>query len=375
CQPHHGRRSLGHDRRRREGRGILGAVRRQHAGGGRGFADRSQHDRRAVGKECADRRRAVHERCLHQRASRRRAEGDEGAVRRHPVVERQSRGRQRDHRPRHADGGRGCRARYRQGRHLPRRRSLPLHLHRNGALLRFGAGRAAVRPEERSDGGSFPHDERVVDQVRSDDRNLRTGSGRRLLAAGRSLRTGLRAVTGKPGGRRFSLADGPPGLCSVPEQGTYGAMTVETLEKERTMDPAAAPRAAKLVVSQVSKYFHLSNGTRIEPVSNVSLEVLDNELWVLVGPSGCGKSAVLRMVGGLEEPSEGMLRLDGREILAPGRDRGMVFQSYTSFDWLTVQENVEYGLRLNRIPKAQRRERAAHFIDLVNLTKFRDAYP
>jgi len=152
-------------------------------------------------------------------------------------------------------------------------------------------------------------------------------------------------------------------------------MTVETLEKERTMDPAAAPRAAKLVVSQVSKYFHLSNGTRIEAVSNVSFEVLDNELCVLLGPSGCGKSTVLRMVAGLEEPSEGMLRLDGREILAPGRDRGMVFQSYTSFDWLTVQENVEYGLRLNRIPKAQRRERAAHFIDLVNLTKFRDAYP
>src|SRR5690606_380800 len=100
-----------------------------------------------------------------------------------------------------------------------------------------------------------------------------------------------------------------------------------------------------------------------------------NELCVLLGPSGCGKSTVLRMVAGLEEPSEGMLRLDGREILAPGRDRGMVFQSYTSFDWLTVQENVEYGLRLNRIPKAQRRERAAHFIDLVNLTKFRDAYP
>jgi NitT/TauT family transport system ATP-binding protein len=152
-------------------------------------------------------------------------------------------------------------------------------------------------------------------------------------------------------------------------------MTVETIEKRATTGATAAPRAAKLEVSHVSKYFHLQNGARIEAVKDVSFEVLDNELCVLLGPSGCGKSTVLRMVAGLEEPSEGTLKLDGREIVGPGRDRGMVFQTYTSFDWLTVQKNVEYGLRLNGISKAQRRERAAHFIDLVNLTKFRDAYP
>jgi ABC-type nitrate/sulfonate/bicarbonate transport system ATPase subunit len=152
-------------------------------------------------------------------------------------------------------------------------------------------------------------------------------------------------------------------------------MNVDTIEKRPAADTAASKRAAKLVVSHVSKHFHLSNGTRIEAVKDVSFEVLDNELCVLLGPSGCGKSTVLRMVAGLEDPSEGNLNLDGREIVGPGRDRGMVFQSYTSFDWLTVQKNVEYGLRLNGISKAQRRERAAHFIDLVNLTKFRDAYP
>ena len=81
------------------------------------------------------------------------------------------------------------------------------------------------------------------------------------------------------------------------------------------------------------------------------------------------------MVAGLEAPNNGKFFLDEKEIVGPGRDRGMVFQSYTSFDWLTVQKNVEYGMRLNNVPPAERRERAAHFIELVKLTKFKNAYP
>jgi NitT/TauT family transport system ATP-binding protein len=110
-------------------------------------------------------------------------------------------------------------------------------------------------------------------------------------------------------------------------------------------------------------------------VSDLSLHVDDGDFLVLLGPSGCGKSTVLRMVAGLEEPTGGVIDLDGHEILGPGSDRGMVFQTYTSFDWLTVQENVEYGMRLNGMARRERRERASHFIELVHLTKFRDAYP
>lgn len=133
--------------------------------------------------------------------------------------------------------------------------------------------------------------------------------------------------------------------------------------------------ATKLSVAGVSKEFHLGPGTKISAVVDVSFSVRDNELCVLLGPSGCGKSTVLRMAAGLEEPTDGLLMLDGDEIVGPGRDRGMVFQTYTSFDWLTVQENVEYGMRLNRLPKAERRERASRFIELVNLSGFRDAFP
>lgn len=132
---------------------------------------------------------------------------------------------------------------------------------------------------------------------------------------------------------------------------------------------------AKLDVSGVSKEFALGDRQVIRAVDDVSFQVDENELCVLLGPSGCGKSTVLRMVAGLEEPTSGIIMLDGKEIVGPGSDRGMVFQSYTSFDWLTVQENVEYGMRLNAVSKSERRERAEHFLDLVNLTRFKNAFP
>jgi NitT/TauT family transport system ATP-binding protein len=138
---------------------------------------------------------------------------------------------------------------------------------------------------------------------------------------------------------------------------------------------ASSKSEPKLSVRSITKQFTIASGERIEAIADVSFDVLENELCVLLGPSGCGKSTILRMVGGLDSPSRGSLMLDGKKIDRPGRDRGMVFQTYTSFDWLTVQENVEYGLRLNGWTKKERHERAAHFIDLVRLSKFRDAYP
>jgi NitT/TauT family transport system ATP-binding protein len=103
--------------------------------------------------------------------------------------------------------------------------------------------------------------------------------------------------------------------------------------------------------------------------------VLEGEICALLGPSGCGKSTVLRMIAGLEDPTTGAMFLDGRQIGRPDKSRGMVFQRYTSFDWMTVQKNVEYGMRINGVPAAERRENADRFIQLVKLTKFKNAYP
>ena len=131
----------------------------------------------------------------------------------------------------------------------------------------------------------------------------------------------------------------------------------------------------KLSVIGVSKEFTLRRGQAVAAVRDIAFEVAENELCVLLGPSGCGKSTVLRMVAGLEEPSAGRILLDGMPITGAGRERGMVFQTYTSFPWLTVRQNIEYGMRLNNVPQRERQERAAHYMDLVKLTPFRDAYP
>jgi ABC-type nitrate/sulfonate/bicarbonate transport system ATPase subunit len=131
---------------------------------------------------------------------------------------------------------------------------------------------------------------------------------------------------------------------------------------------------AKLSVRGVSKQYELGK-TTIEAVRDVSFEVTEGEICALLGPSGCGKSTVLRMIAGLERPTNGAMFLDGKEIDGPNKSRGMVFQRYTSFDWMTVQKNVEYGMKINGIPKDERRRKAERFIQLVKLTKFKNAYP
>ena len=131
----------------------------------------------------------------------------------------------------------------------------------------------------------------------------------------------------------------------------------------------------KLVLEHVSKEYPAKHGDTVIAVREVSFDVIENEVCVLLGPSGCGKTTILHMMAGLVDPTAGLLTLDGKKIVGPSRDRGMVFQSYTSFPWLTVEENVEYGMRLNKVPIDKRRERVDFFINKVKLTRFRHAYP
>lgn len=130
----------------------------------------------------------------------------------------------------------------------------------------------------------------------------------------------------------------------------------------------------KLVLQNVGKRFE-GNRESVEALSDINLEIEENELAVIVGPSGCGKSTLLNIVAGLEQASSGVVRLNGREITAPGADRGMVFQSYTLFPWLTVQQNVEFGLKIKGVPAEERALKARHYIELVGLTGFQDALP
>jgi ABC-type nitrate/sulfonate/bicarbonate transport system ATPase subunit len=105
------------------------------------------------------------------------------------------------------------------------------------------------------------------------------------------------------------------------------------------------------------------------------LDVAENDFLTILGPSGCGKSTLLRIVAGLDLPTAGEVRLDGQRISGPGADRGMVFQSYTLFPWLTVLDNVCFGLRERGWPRAQQLDMAHDFITKVGLTGFANHYP
>ena len=134
-------------------------------------------------------------------------------------------------------------------------------------------------------------------------------------------------------------------------------------------------RAPKLTINKVALRFKSPTGVLVTALENISLGVEDKEFSVIVGPSGCGKTSLLRLVAGLIEPTEGSISLDHSVVSGPGKDRGMVFQSYTLFPWLTVRDNVEFGLRIGGIPAAQRNEISRRYISQVGLTGFEQLYP
>jgi NitT/TauT family transport system ATP-binding protein len=132
---------------------------------------------------------------------------------------------------------------------------------------------------------------------------------------------------------------------------------------------------AKLRIDDVTLRFLPKGGKPVTALDRISLDVAEEEFSVIVGPSGCGKSSLLRLVAGLIEPSAGTISLDGKIVTRPGRDRGMVFQSYTLFPWLTVQDNVEFGLKLGGMAVAERKRIAKHYIEQVGLEGFEKSYP
>ncbi|MDR7420258.1 MAG: ABC transporter ATP-binding protein [Armatimonadota bacterium] len=138
---------------------------------------------------------------------------------------------------------------------------------------------------------------------------------------------------------------------------------------------AAARDDLKLSIRDLSVVFTRRRGGTVVAVDRLSLGVRDQEFVSIVGPSGCGKSTLLRIVAGLIRPDSGEVLVDGRPVEEPGADRGMVFQSYTLFPWLTVQGNVEFGLKLRGAAADERGRVARRYIDLVGLQGAEPAYP
>ncbi|MCP1416961.1 NitT/TauT family transport system ATP-binding protein [Pseudomonas laurylsulfativorans] len=151
-----------------------------------------------------------------------------------------------------------------------------------------------------------------------------------------------------------------------------GSVTAAT---HRFVAPQVAPvNAPRLKVDKVSLRYKKPDGGTFTALEEVSFEVPDQQFAVLVGPSGCGKSSLLYLTAGLAEPTSGEIYVGGQQVEGPGADRGMVFQSYTLFPWLTVRQNVEFGLKRRGMPAAQRKDIVDYYVNEVGLSGFADNY-
>lgn len=133
-------------------------------------------------------------------------------------------------------------------------------------------------------------------------------------------------------------------------------------------------RKDKIVIEDLTKIYYGRSG-EIKALDQVSLAIGEKEFICVVGPSGCGKSTMLNVIAGLEAPTSGSVRMDGKAITAPGPERGVIFQQYALFPWMTVKKNVEYGLKIQKVPKQEREKLAERYIDMVDLADFKNAYP
>jgi NitT/TauT family transport system ATP-binding protein len=143
-------------------------------------------------------------------------------------------------------------------------------------------------------------------------------------------------------------------------------------------------KKSKITVRNVAKSFRSADGKTVDALQNISFDVQDafsregrdiGELRVLLGPSGCGKSTLLRLIAGLDRPDSGEILVNDQPVHGAGKDRGMVFQKYTSFPWLTVTDNIAYGLKINGVSKEKSKETVAQLIQAVGLSGFENAYP
>jgi NitT/TauT family transport system ATP-binding protein/sulfonate transport system ATP-binding protein len=131
----------------------------------------------------------------------------------------------------------------------------------------------------------------------------------------------------------------------------------------------------KVNVNNVTKIYRAPDGRQVEAVASADFVVNTGEFLVLLGPSGCGKSTILRIVAGLEKPTTGQVYVNALRVDEPGPDRGLVFQSYTSFPWLTVSENIAFGLRLRGVEDKARRRSVDRYLQATGLQDFCDRYP
>ncbi len=144
------------------------------------------------------------------------------------------------------------------------------------------------------------------------------------------------------------------------------------------------PKKSKITVRKVSRTFISADGAKVDALVNINFDIEDSysregrdigEFRVLLGPSGCGKSTLLRLIAGLDQADSGEVLVNEQPVHGPGKDRGMVFQKYSSFPWLTVAGNIAYGLKINGVAEQKRKETVAQLVQDIGLSGFENAYP
>jgi len=138
--------------------------------------------------------------------------------------------------------------------------------------------------------------------------------------------------------------------------------------------PAPAPHNANIALRSVEQTFESNKGPRLLALDNINLEIAAGEFVCIVGPSGCGKTSLLSLIAGLSFPSRGEVQLNNKPVTGPGTDRILIFQEHGLFPWLTVGQNVGFGMKMNGVPKKIRKEKIKHYLKLVHLEQFEDSF-
>lgn len=167
---------------------------------------------------------------------------------------------------------------------------------------------------------------------------------------------------------RFPIPD--PGMSSR-TSGRYESLGLVT---PCHLSPDAALEIPKLSLSEISLSYRAQSGERLLALEHINLQVRAGEFVCIVGPSGCGKSTLLHLIAGLHPQTSGQILVEGKPVQGPGTDRIMIFQEHGLFPWLTVGENVEFGMKMKGVPKAERQEKTRYYLRLVHLAKFEKSY-
>ncbi len=141
----------------------------------------------------------------------------------------------------------------------------------------------------------------------------------------------------------------------------------------QSLQIAVEQKTPKVALQDITLQYK-TNGSTLLALDRINLQVKAGEFLCIVGPSGCGKSTLLHLIAGLQQPTSGSVLIDGKAVHGPGTDRILIFQELGLFPWLTVADNVEFGLKAKGIPKAERKRKAGYYLRLVQLSQFADSY-